>query len=441
MRGDAVLSGLEFKHHSTHWGSQYFKLRDAGPKSKFGDQFVLFEVLGTCGVFRCRASWLSMAQFTRLVSEFANITLSAGLMETKSPLSLGLNPDRIALACEILEDEIDKRSISAASLTIARNGALAAAHGFGHVHPDRSESVTADSVFLLASISKPISVCALMLLVERGDVGLNDPVQMHLPEFVGEHKEAVRVRHLLSHTSGMPDMLPENVALRKAHAPMSGFVEAALKTPLLFLPGSAFRYQSKGILLAGEIVERKAGVGLRDFLKTEMFDVVGMHQTSLGLGGVSIEETVWCGATSDDSRSETDYGWNSPYWRDAGHPWGGVHSTGPDLALLMQSFLDRGVCKGGEVMSPATAAVMVQDQNVDLRAPWGLGWGLRDSRVWAFFGDICSPRTFGHCGATGTVAWADPSTGLSCVILANDMVEEGRMLRRVSNVVASAIVD
>ena len=114
MRGDAVLSGLEFKHHSTHWGSQYFKLRDAGPKSKFGDQFVLFEVLGTCGVFRCRASWLSVAQFTRLVSKFANITLSAGLMETKSPQlelksprSLGLNPDRIALACEILEEEID----------------------------------------------------------------------------------------------------------------------------------------------------------------------------------------------------------------------------------------------------------------------------------------------------------------------------------------------
>jgi CubicO group peptidase (beta-lactamase class C family) len=159
------------------------------------------------------------------------------------------------------------------------------------------------------------------------------------------------------------------------------------------------------------------------------------------LGGRAIEETVWCGAASDDSRSETDYGWNSPYWRDAGHPWGGVHSTGPDLALLMQSFLDQGQCEGREVMSPATALAMVQDQNAGLKAPWGLGWGLRDSRVWAFFGDVCSPSTFGHCGATGTVAWADPSTGLSCVILANDMVEEGRMLRRVSNVVASAVVD
>lgn len=360
-------------------------------------------------------------------------------MNSKSPQLLGLDPDRIALAGRILEEEIEGGAISAASLTVARNGFLAESRGFGLMHPDRPDVVKGDSAFLLASISKPISVCALMLLVERGGVCLNDPVQMHLPDFAGEHKEGVLVRHLLSHTSGMPDMLPENAALREAHTPMSGFVEAALTTPLLFPPGSDFRYQSKGTLLAAEIVERKTGVLFRDFLKSDLFNVLGMTQTSLGLGGREIDETVWCGAQADDARSSTDFGWNSAYWRDAGHPWGGVHSTGPDLALLLQCFLDGGQSGDARLMGAATVSEMITDQNTSLRAPWGLGWGLRDSKVWAYFGDICSPRTFGHCGATGTVAWADPATGMSCVILTNDMVENGRLLRRVSNVAASAI--
>jgi CubicO group peptidase (beta-lactamase class C family) len=360
-------------------------------------------------------------------------------MDSNSPESLGLDEARLKQAAGFLEAEIEKQSISAASLTVARHGAIAFAQGFGTVRPDSSDNVTPDSVFLLASISKPISICGLMLLVERGEVCLNDPVQTHLPEFVGEDKQDVRVRHLLSHTSGMPDMLPGNVPLRQAHTPMSGFVAAALKTPLLFPPDTDFRYQSKGILLAGEIVERKTGSALRDFLKSEVYDVVGMAQTSLGLGGRLVEDTVWCGARIDDSRNDSDYGWNSNYWRDAGHPWGGVHSTGPDLARLLQVFLDEDRNTG--LLSPATIREMTRDQNRHLRKPWGLGWGLRDSVAWTFFGDICSPRTFGHTGATGTVAWADPETGLSCVILTNDMVESGRLLKRVSNVVASAIKD
>ena len=360
-------------------------------------------------------------------------------MNQKMHESLGLDPERLEIAANLIQAEIEKASISAASLTVARHGAVALARGFGYVKPGSSEEVTADSVFLLASISKPISICALMLLVERGEVGLNDPVQIHLPEFEGEHKQDVLVRHLLSHTSGMPDMLPENLELRKAHTPMSGFIEAALRTPLLFPPDTEFRYQSKGILLAGEIVERKTGCALREFLKSEIFDAMGMKDSSLGLGGRSIDDTVWCGADVDDARSGTDHGWNSQYWRDAGHPWGGVHSTGPDLVKLLQVFLDQGQCDGEPVLSPSTAREMTRDQNTQLPAPWGLGWGLRDSLVWTFFGDLCSANTFGHVGATGTVAWADPDTGLSCVVLANDMVEGGRLLNRVSSVVAAVL--
>jgi CubicO group peptidase (beta-lactamase class C family) len=239
-------------------------------------------------------------------------------------------------------------------------------------------------------------------------------------------------------------MLPNNVALRRAHAPLGEFVRDAMATPLLFLPGSAFSYQSMGVLLAAEIVERRSGMPLRDFERAEIFGPLGMKSTSLGLAGRSIAETAWCqGSPSYEVNSEDQrsYGANSPYWRDMGHPWGGMHSTTADLAIFLQMFLNGGVYNGVRVLSPLTVEAMIADQNVGIDSPWGLGWALRRSRVWNYFGDLASDRTFGHVGATGTVAWADPEHDLLCVVLTTRPAAEddGSLLSRVSNLVQSAL--
>jgi CubicO group peptidase (beta-lactamase class C family) len=84
---------------------------------------------------------------------------------------------------------------------------------------------------------------------------------------------------------------------------------------------------------------------------------------------------------------------------------------------------------------------MISDQNQQQRAPWGLGWALGRSPVWNFFGDLVSPETLGHAGATGTVAWADPKSGVLCVILTDRLVHDGSLLRRISNSVAAAVSD
>tara|TARA_B100001123_G_scaffold366639_1_gene426395 strand:- start:8753 stop:9799 length:1047 start_codon:yes stop_codon:yes gene_type:complete len=343
-------------------------------------------------------------------------------------------PDSLETASNLLQQAIDRREITAAGLVVLRHGEPAIEAGFGHQHPtDRSHPVTPDSVFLLASITKPVTVSALMLLVERGCVSLGDPVKQHLPEFQGEDRARMRVSHLLTHTSGMPDMLSNNVELRKAHAPQSEFVKHALRAPLGFEPGTGFSYQSKGILLAAEITERITGKRLRDFLATDFLGPLGMERSSLGPGGRRIEETVYCGVDSEDERFTSDWGPNSDYWRGFGCPWGGLHASPRDVARLMQGALT------GAVLAPATCARMRQNQNVHLSAPWGLGWGLRDSRAWNYFGNLCSAQTFGHTGATGTVAWADPVTQTVCVVLTNQMVGEGWLLRRVSNAVAAAV--
>ncbi len=365
------------------------------------------------------------------------------LLTPSDPGDVGVDAQQLERAASLVDGHIGTGDISAASLFVARRGKCVLSRGFGRLRPEAgSASVDGDSIFLLASITKPVTACAMMLLVDEGLISLDDKVQQHLPEFVGWDKSSITVRQILSHISGMPDMLPQNTALRHAHRPMSAFVEGALRTKLLFESGTDFSYQSKGILLAAEIVERITGQRLRDVEKTRIFAPLGMDRSCLGIDDFEIEDTVWVGTSMDESADGQHWGPNSAYWRDFGCPWGGMHSTGPDLGKLLQCVLNGGSVGDQRVFSKAAAGAMVSNQNPShLEAPWGVGWALRDSRVWAFFGEQVSPRTFGHVGATGTVAWADPASELICVCLTNVKIQDGSLLRRVSNAVAAAVID
>jgi CubicO group peptidase (beta-lactamase class C family) len=167
-----------------------------------------------------------------------------------------------------------------------------------------------------------------------------------------------------------------------------------------------------------------------------------MRNTVLGLGELRIEQTVeaWV-APNADAKDTERFGPNSPYWRDMGHPWGGMHTTVSDLSKLLTTFLNGGSYGAKRIFSPATVRAMISDQNQHVHAPWGLGWALGRSTVWNFMGDLVSPQTFGHGGATGTVAWADPQSGILCVILTDRLLQDGAWLRRVSNTVAAAVRD
>jgi CubicO group peptidase (beta-lactamase class C family) len=237
-------------------------------------------------------------------------------------------------------------------------------------------------------------------------------------------------------------MLPENTDLRRANEPLSAFVKGATQTPLLYKPGEGFRYQSMGVLLAAEIVERITKKRLRDFEREEIFEPLGMQNSFLGMGGRRLEDTVWVGTSPNNgSDDQKRFGANSAYWRDMGHPWGGMHSTGRDLAVLLQTLLQGGKYGGKRIFSLAAVKAMTTNQNGSKLPAWGLGWALAASPVWHYCGELVSPSTFGHSGATGTVAWADPERELLCVILTNNRIEDGRLLRRVSNAVSAAVID
>ena len=358
--------------------------------------------------------------------------------------SVGMSAERIERAAEILASEVKQGNVGAAAIIVARRGRIVLHRGFGGLSPARDSSpVVPDSIFLLASITKPVTASALMLLVDRGLVSLSDPVSHYLPEFTGASRERVRVSDLLSHTSGLPDMLPENIDLRRAHAPLSKFVTQTYTTPLLYLPQQDFRYQSMGILLAAEIVERLTKMRLRDFVQKEIFAPLGMKNSALGMKQEwRIPDTVWCYESSGSNQKDNEsFGANSAYWRDMGHPWGGMHSTTGDLAILLQTFLNGGRHGGKPWMSPASVAAMTTDRNKHLNRPWGLGWAVANSPVWNYAGDLVSPRAFSHAGATGTVAWADPERQLLTVVLTSRPVsyDDGRLLRLVSNAVTASV--
>src|SRR5262249_35342220 len=157
---------------------------------------------------------------------FLVTSIATAQLQTGDPASVGMSPPRLDAAARILADEVEQNRVLAAALLVARRGRIVLHQGYGRLAPfPDSPLATPDTVFLLASITKPVTACALMLLVERGQVSLDDLVVRYLPEFKSEDRPKVRVLDLLSHTSGLPDMLPENTELRRAHAPLSEFVK------------------------------------------------------------------------------------------------------------------------------------------------------------------------------------------------------------------------
>lgn len=355
--------------------------------------------------------------------------LGAACLNRTMAMTLKQGPLREAAA--VLKNSADSGEISAASLYVSQGDSV--------LHRGFGRATNPDSVFLLASITKPMTAIGAMILVDRGELSLSDPVRNYIPEFAGGDRDLITVKHLLTHTSGLPDQLEQNVELRKQHAPLKAFVAATCRTPLLFKPGTQVKYQSMGLLLAAEIIERVTMRPLRDFLRDECFRPAGMMNTSLGLGGRKISGTMLSQVASapglyGGGDSGKDWDWNSPYWRDLGAPWGGAHSTASDVARMLRLFLQ----PDGKVLKRDSAAAMIANQTAGLNDPWGIGWMIKAGT----FGRHCSPRSFGHYGATGTIAWADPQTQLLCVVLTTKPADESRshVLGPVSDLVSASAV-
>jgi CubicO group peptidase (beta-lactamase class C family) len=310
-------------------------------------------------------------------------------------------------AAGVLEQAVAGKQVDAAVLHVVHRGESFTRH-FG-------KADSADAMFLLGSISKPINVTAVMTLFDQGKFRLEDPVKKFLPAFTGDGRDAVTVRHLLTHTSGLPDQLDNNAELRKKHASLTEFEEAVVRTRLDFTPGTRYQYSSMGILLAARMAELITGSDILTLVDRTVFQPLGMKHSAQGLGRFRLEDMVPCqadGAAPESGAGDPkakEWDWNSPYWRKLGAPWGGTHASAPDLAAFLGEFL----AARGKVVKPETARRMVENHNPEGLTPRGLGFAVGKGAGSAG----CSAKTFGHTGSTGTLCWADPATETICVVL------------------------
>lgn len=366
-----------------------------------------------------------------------------------TPEELDLDREQMTRAYRLLESMTlqAKDAIPGGAMVVGRSGRILPPVFFGRQGPDRNApEIRQDGMFLLASITKPVTYMAAMRLVERGQLSLSDPVMKYIPEFAAHHKEDTLVLHLFTHTSGLPDMVPDNAQLRRQHAPLSRFTEAAIGAIPLFPPGTDLSYQSMGTLIVAELVQRLSGKTIAEYIRDEILMPLGMNSTGLGSKGFDRDRLVQVETPEYQGRS--NFGWNSRYWQELGAPWGGMFTTPADFAILCQTLLNQGSYGETRILSQASVRAMTSNRLEDLpqisesirrTQPWGLGWRLNHRASADTFGDLLSSKAFGHTGATGTMCWIDPDLDGFCLLLTTGLRSRAPWrLVHLSNAVAAA---
>jgi CubicO group peptidase (beta-lactamase class C family) len=266
----------------------------------------------------------------------------------------------------------------------------------------------------LASLTKVIGMTtAMMQLVEQDRVELDSPVGRYLPEFAGHGKERVTVRHLLTHSSGLPSWRPLYKEAMTAETAMA----IVYATPLDTVPGARMVYSDLGAILAGKIVERVSGEPLDAYLTRHVTGPLGMTSTmyrpDTTLRG-RIAPTEFDPWRQRHIRGEVHD--ENAYMLGGVSGHAGFFSTAADLTRFARMMLGGGILDGVRILRPATIAqfTAVQDPGLSHRA---LGWETPTGQNSA--GHRMSARAFGHTGFTGTSLWIDPERGVFVLLLSN----------------------
>ena len=367
------------------------------------------------------------------------------------PEEIGIDPDRLQLAYDLLQSWTAGKEapVPGGAILVSRHGKIVPPKFFGRQGAEpKAEPIRADGMFLMASLSKPLTYLAGLMLVERGLLNLSDPVMRYIPDFAAHHKEDVKVRQLFTHTSGLPDMLENNMQMRAAHAPLSKFIEGAIRdTKLLFPAGTDLSYQSMGTLVVAQLVQQLSGLSIHEFLKQEIFEPLGLRSIQLGSKGLIRGRLV---RVQTPAEQDPNFGWNSEYWQSFGAPWGGLFAAPEDYGAICQLMLNHGELNGVRLLSPGMTRMMTTnrlDDEPDLpepirRAyPWGLGWRMNQPGTKDSWGDSLNRQVFGHTGSTGTMVWMDRERDGYCLLLTTAIRANAPWrLVNLSNVVASAFV-
>jgi len=338
----------------------------------------------------------------------------------------------------IIQQAIADGSIPGAVLVVGHDGQVIFRKAYGNraLEP-RREAMTLDTVFDLASLTKVIATTtAVMQLVERGKVRLNDPVAKYLPEFAKNGKEDITVRQLLTHYSGLePDLDLKTPWEGKETAYRMAFAETPQDPP-----GSGFSYSDINFIVLGALVERVSGETLDVYAARQIFTPLKMTHTRF------LPPVAWRAKIAPTQYDENEHMLrgvvHDPTARRMGGVAGhaGLFSTADDLSKFAQALLNG----GGGILSAMSVEKMTRpEQPPSAPVLRGFGWDI-DSPFSSNRGDLFPVGSYGHTGFTGTSLWIDPTTQSYIILLTNAVHPRGKgnaiaLRSKVATAVAAAL--
>jgi CubicO group peptidase (beta-lactamase class C family) len=342
-----------------------------------------------------------------------------------------------AVTAFALQHFIDGDVITGAVTAVVGPDGIIAIEAFGLADVAKKRSMSKDSMFWIASMTKPMTAMGVMMLVEEGKVKLDDPLEKFVPEFKGIQvktaqglvatQRAVTVKDLLTHSSGIDTTTATPANTPVDTLPLAEMCVAYAKKPLVNEPGSQWTYNNNGINLLGRIIEVASGKPFADFMEERLFEPLGMTNTTFWPSPDHLDVLAKPYSKSKDS-GELVEAKNSRFseplhdQKRTAMASGGLYSCAKDLGKLYQMLLNGGELGGKRYLKAATLKQMTSNQLGDMPkvsfAPgmhMGLGFHIVHAPQEAT--ESLSTGTFGHGGAFGTQAWIDPVKKRAYVLL------------------------
>ena len=422
----------------------------------------------------------------RLVLAIAAAVATVSGLGAATPLSkaedVGMSSERLKRIGPMIQGHVDGKDFSGAVTLVARKGKVVHFEAHGMADVEAKKAMTKDTLFRLASMTKPVTAVSILMLLEEGRLVLSDPVSKFVPEFKNPKvatwnlpndpsgaglrlvpaAREITIQDLLTHTSGLANGFegPAGEYVRRANLPSGGSlaerVKRAAALPLNFQPGTQWEYSpSTGFDTLGRIVEILSGMTLDQFFKTRVFDPLGMKDTFFTVPANRAAD-VTVAYTKNESglvRPQVPAGSSAPRTADSSGPYfsgaGGLTGSASDYLAFSEMLLNGGQLNGVRLLGRKTVELMTSDATgpLDLRnyagdqvlKGYGFGLGVRVRRSTGENGWMGSVGDFGWAGALGTYFWIDPKEQLVGIVMIQ--TRNTRLRMEYPNLVYQAISD
>jgi CubicO group peptidase (beta-lactamase class C family) len=364
-----------------------------------------------------------------LVFAATSVILADGLAKVE-PQEAGLSPERLQRLRRYVKDSVDRKEFAGINVAIARHGKLAYSESFGFLDLEAKKPMTADAIFRMASMTKPITSAAVMMLYEEGRFLLDEPVAKYIPEFAkvkvlaqedGDGSQVVdlerpmTIRHLLTHTSGLSNAKGTRAAGVRGGT-LREFVTKLATVPLAHQPGSAWRY-GDSIDVLGYLVEVWSDKTFDVFLEERVFRPLGMKDTGFYVPADKTGRVAKVYRLTDRGDVEPSPQQSDPSRKPRMFSGsGGLYSTAGDYLRFCQMLLNGGQLDGKRLLSKATVDYMLRN-HVPLsiippdgpngRKGYGFGIGGAILMDAAAAETLSVDGEFNWGGANGTYFWID----------------------------------